>query len=138
MLATRGTRRAFAAARRTGVALVLGLGAAQSLAQVYGPTLNPPPSARPSGEGFMTMDDYPPSSLKNGEEGTAVVAYDIDEDGRVSHCVISQSTGYAALDEASCALVLRRAHYSPAKDDAGRPIKSHKDGFRVTWRLPAH
>lgn len=84
---------------------------------------------------WITNDDYPPSSIRAEEEGTTAIKWTINTQGRVENCVVTQSSGSAALDQAACRALTRRARYSPAVDAAGNPIASTQSR-RVVWRLP--
>jgi protein TonB len=91
--------------------------------------------ARGSKTSWITNDDYPPAALRAGEEGTVVMDLVIDRLGRVEKCEVSGSSGSATLDAASCALVQRRARYTPATNDGGEPTSStEKITFR--WSIP--
>jgi len=85
---------------------------------------------------LFSTDDYPQSAIRNEEQGTTAVRMTIGTDGRVTDCSITQSSGSAALDQATCNILRRRARFTPAKDQAGNPIT---DSFsqRIRWELPA-
>lgn len=100
----------------------------------------PPPPAAPkvatkavSRGGAITDEDYPPSSIRNEEAGTAVARFTIGTDGRVAEC--SASGASAALDAETCKLIIRRFRFKPALDASGQPIAETRSQ-RVTWRLP--
>ena len=84
--------------------------------------------------GLISADDYPIEALRNDEQGTAVARLEINEQGRVSKCTISQSSGSASLDAATCRILSTRARFRPAVDGEGRQVA---DTFtqRITWRL---
>jgi periplasmic protein TonB len=120
---------------------------------VYAPTViaappappAPPPPAPPvvskaagakgNPADWITNDDYPPSSIRAEEEGTTVIKWTISTAGRVENCVVTQSSGSNALDQAACRALTRRGRYSPATDVAGNPIATTQTR-RVVWRLP--
>ena len=68
-------------------------------------------------------NDYPTESLKAGEQGTVEFKVDVTIDGKPENCVIVKSSGYPRLDKAMCDLFLRRAHFKPATDDKGAPLR---------------
>ena len=70
-----------------------------------------------------------------GEEGMVGFRLTIGRDGRVSRCRVTSTSGSAALDRATCALLRRRARYRPARDAGGRPTRGTNSG-RVSWLLP--
>ena len=96
----------------------------------------PPRRARANLNQYFSTDDYPPTAAARGAQGTTGFRLSIGADGAVTGCTITQSAGDAALDAATCAILLGRARYQPARDAAGRAVPG-KDNGRVTWRLPA-
>lgn len=107
------------------------------------PAPTPPPPAPPSTTlpmparqrvGMITSDDYPAAAIRAGEQGTARIRFVVDANGRVSSCEVTESSGSAVLDSASCALTMRRFRFQPATRD-GVPIQSVVTR-RITWRLP--
>ena len=107
----------------------------------------PPPPAPPSNvvskaagakgdeRQWVTVDDYPPSSLRNAEQGTSAIAWTINTAGRVENCHTTSSSGSSALDAAACRAITRRGRYSPALNAAGQPIPVTKSR-RVVWQVP--
>ncbi len=95
--------------------------------------------AQPEGDGgaaaWFSTDDYPAEALAVEAEGTAAVQYDIDAQGRVIFCTVTQTSGSAVLDETTCRLMKERARFVPALDARGRPVAS-KGERRVTWQMP--
>jgi TonB family protein len=83
----------------------------------------------------ISSDDYPIAAMRNAEEGTAAIAYEIAPDGRVEACQVTQSSGSAALDEATCRISTSRGRYRPARDARGKPIRSHGTR-RIRWQIP--
>jgi protein TonB len=85
---------------------------------------------------WITADDYPSAAVRAEEEGVVSISVRIGADGRVSDCMVTGSSGHAALDAATCRLYQRRARFTPAVDDAGTAIAStYVD--RIRWELPA-
>lgn len=80
-------------------------------------------------------EDYPPAARRANQEGTAAFRVIVGPDGRVSDCFITRSSGSAALDEATCAVMYLRARYRPALDAEGRPTID-VDSSSVRWVLP--
>jgi protein TonB len=102
----------------------------------------PPPPPRPIAltpkgnfQSLMSTDDYPPSSLRNEEEGTTGYHLTVAADGRVTACSITASSGHPALDDTACRLLSRRARFNPGKDSSGSATGGVYDG-RFTWRIP--
>jgi protein TonB len=73
--------------------------------------------------------------LSAGEQGSVQISVQVAPDGRVASCSVTQSSGSAALDDASCRLWSTRARYDPARDSFGRAI-SDRHSQRIHWRLP--
>lgn len=84
---------------------------------------------------WITADDYPEQSLRNGEEGLSRIGWQIDIDGRVRKCGVIESSGFARLDHAACDAIKRRARYRPALDADGHPIAITKSRG-VRWVMP--
>jgi TonB family protein len=85
---------------------------------------------------YFSSDDYPAAALRAREEGPVGFRLEIDRTGRVSACAITSSSGSAALDSTTCALLVRRARFIPARDAKGRAVADSVRG-RIVWRLPA-
>jgi protein TonB len=94
---------------------------------------------RPRGneQTWVTTDDYPPSSLREEAQGTTATRISVGPDGRVTDCQVTGSSGNAALDQAACRNIQRRARFEPALDRDGNPTASSYSK-RVRWQLPAN
>ncbi len=79
---------------------------------------------------WVTADDYPPSALNLRQSGTTAYRFDVNGFGRISNCVVTSSSGSAALDRATCSALVRRGRYDPSF--GGRTIAG-----KMTWTLPA-
>ncbi len=90
-------------------------------------------------KGRIKDSDYPEAAADAGASGTVQVRYFVNVDGRVSGCVVTRSSGNAALDETTCRLIEQRYRYDPSRDADGRPVRSiivvNQDW--VLERLPA-
>ena len=84
---------------------------------------------------WFSTDDYPPGALRDGREGTTIIAYVIGESGKVESCNVTKSSGSPDLDDTSCRLMLRRGKFSPALDQGGKPMKS-SSSRSVRWQVP--
>src|SRR5205085_4337279 len=114
--------------------MILTMMAAVSLATQTGGA-HAPRRARANLNQYFTTDDYPQEALARHGEGTTFFRIDIDAQGNVTRCVVTRTSGDAALDAATCSVLKGRAHYEPARDARGRAVPG-KDEGRVTWRLP--
>lgn len=107
---------------------VLGASGAPAAAQ------DMPAQAVSAPERWIVDDDYPSDALKERAFGITVFRLDVDEAGAVSGCHIMATSGFAALDDQTCATMRRRARFRPARR-AGKPIASTYNS-RVTWVPP--
>lgn len=111
-----------------------------TLAASQGALANVSKAARvaPAGDpgAWVTPEDYPAIDQRNEVEGVTGVRLEVDGEGRVSNCAITQSSGSETLDAASCTLLQQRARFTPARDRLGQPITDFYS-TRINWRLPA-
>lgn len=93
--------------------------------------------ARPQGNPgeWITPDDYPPAALRISASGNTRFRLDIDASGRVAACTVTQPSGNADLDTATCATLTKRATFVPARDRKGRAIASTYSSS-VNWQIP--
>ncbi len=107
------------------------------------PPAPPPPvvsqaaTAKGDPHQWITNDDYPPSAIREERQGVSAIAWTINEQGRAENCRVTQSSGSPDLDDTACRLITRRAKYTPAKDQAGNPIKQTAS-LRFRWVLPSN
>ena len=87
------------------------------------------------GTSLFSTDDYPAAALRKGEEGLVAVGLDIDADGSVGKCTVSESSGSGTLDAATCNIIRQRARYRPARDAEGGAMRGN-DEMRIRWLLP--
>lgn len=103
----------------------------------------PPPTpdrsraVRPRGNeaSWVTTDDYPSSAIREEAQGVTAVRIGVGADGRVTSCDVTSSSGNAALDQAACRNIQRRARFDAALDRDGNPTASTFTK-RVRWQLP--
>ena len=102
---------------------------------------SPPPLSRPDPKprgnpgNWATTNDYPSVALQQEIEGTSGFSLTVGPDGRVSDCVITQSSGSPELDTATCTNVKQRARFEPALDASGTPTTG-KYANRIRWQIP--
>ena len=84
---------------------------------------------------WLSDDDYPAEALRKGEQGSVAVEFDVTERGRIENCHVTTSSGSLSLDAATCPMVLKGPHYRPAKDEAGKKVRSSVTR-KVNWSLP--
>ncbi len=116
---------------------------APPLIRVTPPSAPPPPppprqGSRPQPidvQSWIRPEDYPVAALREWQEGRVRIGYRVRTDGRVGDCTVLVSSGHPALDEASCALLVARARYRPARDGRGRPVEAAVQQ-PILWRIP--
>lgn len=86
--------------------------------------------------GDIQFANYPRGALERGEEGVVGIRVRLDKQGRLLSCAVSKSSGFAALDEASCDLLIANARMKPFLSGDGSKIEKEADG-QVVWQLPA-
>lgn len=67
---------------------------------------------------------YPAAALRNGEEGTVRLTAVVTEQGSVSSCEVTGSSGSEALDLAACSGMVEYGRFQPALDANSQPIQS--------------
>ena len=95
-----------------------------------------PPQPRTPLQQLISADDYPASALRIGAQGSVGFILDVGPDGRVHGCTITRSSGSSALDSSTCAIMRRRARFTPAIDSNGMPAAGRVTG-QAEWALPA-
>lgn len=93
----------------------------------------PEPTTNPGR--WATSDDYPARAMRDGAEGTSSFLLMISDTGVVSDCHIVGSSLHDALDSQTCALMMERGAFHPAKDAAGKAVPSQYHN-RIRWTLP--
>lgn len=83
---------------------------------------------------MILQSDYPPIAMIDDVEGATAFTVDIDTSGRVSRCAVTAGSGSALLDSTTCALVTKRARFTPAQR-AGVAVPGRWSN-RVRWVLP--
>jgi len=84
---------------------------------------------------WITTEDYPAAALRQGLQGSVVISAMVGTDGHVRSCIVTQSSGSQLLDDTTCRLYTKRAHFTPARDADGNPISAQRtDRFR--WQIP--
>ena len=84
---------------------------------------------------YFSADDYPAASMRNREQGRTSFRLQVGPNGRVTSCSILRSSGSAALDSTTCAILQRRAGLLPALDAEGKPVPDTVRGT-IEWKLP--
>lgn len=74
--------------------------------------------------GRLSQRDLPDGLLAPGAEASVGVRYTVLTDGTVGDCVVTKSSGIAALDPVPCRLIRERFRFRPARDGWGRPVNA--------------
>jgi protein TonB len=91
------------------------------------------PIPRGNLKALIVPDDYPASLVGKPAPGPVSVLLTVGANGRVYRCDILRSSGAAALDSATCRLMLSRARFAPAHDAKGGTVEG---GMAVTIAWP--
>ncbi|WP_443030827.1 MULTISPECIES: TonB family protein [unclassified Sphingopyxis] len=67
----------------------------------------------------VISDAYPPAALRIDAEGRAYFEAFVTSDGKPQNCRITQSSGNADLDAATCNVIMTRTTIKPPLDEAG-------------------
>jgi protein TonB len=98
-----------------------------------------PPAIRARAErplgALVSAADYPDAALRKSEQGRVGLRLGIDAHGGVTSCAVAASSGSAALDAASCALVRARARFAPARTAKHDAVPDVIDDA-IGWTLP--
>lgn len=79
-------------------------------------------------------NDYPARAAQKDESGIVSMLLSVDDHGRVTNCAVTESSGSAALDTGTCALLRRKARFKPAIDATGAPVTgTHREV--VAWSI---
>jgi hypothetical protein len=70
---------------------------------------------------WITPDDYPQSALQKNEAGFVGFSILVDPDGKNEKCKVTSPSAFSDLNDLSCSLVMRRAHFTPAIGGDGQP-----------------
>ncbi|UAB79413.1 TonB family protein [Erythrobacter sp. SCSIO 43205] len=111
---------------------------AVELPEVFAPApIFDPVAASPRGNprNWISTSDYRTSWIRRGYEGNARFTLKVNASGKVTDCTVTGSTGYEALDRATCQLISSRAVFNPAKDERGASVAGTYSSV-VNWRIP--
>jgi TonB family protein len=88
---------------------------------------------------FFGPSEYPRAALSTGAQGLVTTLATVDAKGAVTACrvVVSSGTGtgHKLLDAATCDMVHRKVHFTPARDKDGNAVPSHYV-LPVRWVMP--
>jgi TonB family protein len=81
------------------------------------------------------MKNYPPGARQRGEQGRVAFRVTIEPDGTLGQCEVTESSGFAGLDNETCEIMVRYGQLKPVMGADGRAIRATQNGF-IVWRLP--
>jgi TonB family protein len=93
--------------------------------------------ARPNGNAGFLAKNYPPESLRRGEQGRVGFQISFDTEGALIGCSVTQSSGFSSLDEGTCEMLAKSAKIEPTRDADGRRVLSVRSGY-IDWKLPTN
>lgn len=88
-----------------------------------------------NGEPLITPEDYPITSLRQEEHGVVGFRVAVSASGMPTSCSITSSSGFPALDSQTCALIMQRSRFEPARTASGRAAPAIYQ-TNVRWTLP--
>lgn len=104
----------------------------EQLRRMRAAQISPP---RPIGPGtWISQEDYPAAAIRANAEGFVAYRLQVDAAGRPNGCSVTQGSGNADLDAATCALLTRRGRFEPARDANGQAVAGTYTS-RVRWDL---
>lgn len=118
-----------------GVSFLLATPASAQTAAPSPPTGATPARALGDPAQWVSLADYPAAAYNAQHEGAVRVRLSIAPLGFVDGCTIVESSGFADLDEGTCALLRLRAFFTPARDAGGNAIAGTQTR-RIVWRHP--
>lgn len=113
-------------------ALAQAVGGAPESPQGEGVVVRVKPTADPST--WVVKDDYPAAAKRAWQEGRVRFTLVVGIEGRAIDCMVTESSGSASLDTATCILLMRRARFVPAADKKRAPVPDYWAGM-IDWKL---
>lgn len=86
--------------------------------------LSKPATPTKAPQTWLRSSDYPHDALWSGHNGIVQFRLDIDAAGNVNGCHVLHRTNPDDFADLTCKLIAGRAHFSPALDTSGKPVKS--------------
>lgn len=83
---------------------------------------------------WIASEDYPLRARGTEKAGVTEADVFVDSAGKPQTCTVAVSSGSEDLDVQSCAAAIRRGQFTPAADEAGRPVHGVYR-FRTRWLL---
>lgn len=90
----------------------------------------PEPLGNPGG--WLRPGDYPKEALGSGQSAVIRFRLTVSAAGKATSCAIQSGTRSPEFEKITCALLVKRANFKPASDQAGKPVASYFTST-VTW-----
>jgi TonB family protein len=84
----------------------------------------------------VMLSQYPARAREAREQGPVGFRVMLDREGYASECVVTSSSGFPALDDETCRLIMTRGEFKGINDSNGRRTNAVFEGV-LNWRLPA-
>ncbi|MFL6723633.1 MAG: energy transducer TonB [Sphingomicrobium sp.] len=88
-----------------------------------------------SKNGEFIFSQYPPRALAAGEQGAVRFRAEVDAQGNVLACKVTEGSGHQRLDRETCDLIVDHASFKPTLDSGGKAREAIHEGI-VNWRIP--
>lgn len=86
-------------------------------------------------EYWFEQGDVPADVLRARKGGVVGFEIQVGESGKPTSCRVTVTSGFPSLDEATCAAVMSRANFEPARNEQGGPMLGAYRS-KVTWQPP--
>lgn len=83
---------------------------------------------------WLLSTDYPLAQLMFGKQALVNFRLNVGKDGVPTACEVQKSYSDKAFDDRSCAMLMKRARFTPALDAQGQPIESYYVN-RIVWKI---
>jgi TonB family protein len=84
----------------------------------------------------VMLSQYPSRAREAREQGPVGFRVNLDREGYATECAVTSSSGYPALDDETCRLIMTRGEFKGISDSNGRRTNAVFEGV-LNWRLPA-
>ena len=81
---------------------------------------------------WLRSNDYPKEALASGKSAVIRFRLTVSAAGKATGCAIQSGTRNSEFEKITCALLVKRANFKPASDQAGTPVASYYTST-VTW-----
>jgi TonB family protein len=99
-------------------------------------SLQTPVKSVESAAAWVSDADYPDAAIHDNASGSVLARLKVGTDGRVSECVVVESSKNEALDAKTCQIFQRRGKFHPAIGADGKPTVG-LTAIRIRWWIPS-